>query len=91
MWMIEPVQEVTRRLEEAIRAVEAYRDVLRADVENVHARTNVGPKVTKVWEWQLLAAEDLLKQLDGAVWDQLQRIVEQDFVLRQPNVDQILI
>lgn len=91
MWMIEPLQEVTRRLEEAIAAVEAYRDVLRTDVENVHATASVGPKVTKVWEWQLLAAEDLLRQLDGPVWDQLQRVVEQDYVLRQPNVAQILI
>ena len=83
------LERVTEHLSGLISAAESYREEV-AELKEQAASHKHTPRTLKVWEWQVDAASSLCSSLEE-VHDQLMRIVEQDYVLRRPDADDILV
>ncbi len=91
MRMVPELEALTAKLAETIAVAQQYRDRIATDVESARAGKESSERVLHIWNWQLEAATNLVQALDEDAWNDVQRIVEQDFILRQPNVGEILI
>lgn len=86
----ETVDEISKRMSPLIEAAERY----ALEIKDLHSQALESGahsgKTLKVWQWQLDAANSFLEQAEELHAD-LMRMAEQDYVLRRPDADEILI
>ena len=83
--------EIQDHLSALVKASGVYAAQVEQEFDEEKARGVATARTLQVWEWQVDAAKDFYAMLEDDVLDLLMRIMEQDYVLRRDDVNDILV
>jgi uncharacterized protein YukE len=84
------LEDISKHVSPLIKAAEHYAQEIRDLRDRAAQSSRHSPKTLKVWGWQVDAADAFSEQAQE-LHTELMRIAEQDYVLRRPDADDILV
>ncbi len=91
MTWINRLEQIRDTTADLVRLTELYWQEIKRDYQAEVERGAATDKTLQVWKWQVDAADGLLRLADDELYDMVIRIMEQDYVLRRPDVNDILV